>query len=171
MWILLCYFLEIPYLGLRQTYCLSLIHWLSVSFKHQKKKKLRKTAFSSWFWLLELLCVFFGKLEKMGTEMNLITTIIGFGMSATFIVFVCTRIICGRLRRVESRPMFEIESRIDLEQVLITVLSSLCLTCKNCWFGFLTICFHLCIYSDSLSVVVSCTLRCISIHTYKCSTE
>jgi hypothetical protein len=76
--------------------------------------------------------VFFGKLEKMGTGMNLITTIIGFGMSATFIVFVCTRIICGRLRRVESRPMFEIESRIDLEQVLITVLSSLCLTCKNC---------------------------------------
>lgn len=48
--------------------------------------------------------------------MNLITTIIGFGMSATFIVFVCTRIICGRLRRNESRPMFEIESRIDLEQ-------------------------------------------------------
>lgn len=60
--------------------------------------------------------MFFGKLEKMGTGMNLITTIIGFGMSATFIVFVCTRIICGRLRRVESRPMFEIESRIDLEQ-------------------------------------------------------
>lgn len=48
--------------------------------------------------------------------MNLITTVIGFGMSATFIVFVCTRIICGRLRRNESRPMFEIESRIDLEQ-------------------------------------------------------
>ena len=66
------------------------------------------------------MCGFFfriGKLELMGTGMNLITTIIGFGMSATFIVFVCTRIICGRLRRVESRPMFEIESRIDLEQV------------------------------------------------------
>ncbi|XP_062080122.1 uncharacterized protein LOC133784866 [Humulus lupulus] len=47
---------------------------------------------------------------------HLITTVIGFGMSATFIVFVCTRIICGRLRRNESRPMFEIESRIDLEQ-------------------------------------------------------
>lgn len=58
-----------------------------------------------------------GKLKIMSSGMNLITTIIGFGMSATFIVFVCTRIICGRLRRVESRPMFEIESRIDLEQV------------------------------------------------------
>ncbi|PON85207.1 43kDa postsynaptic protein [Trema orientale] len=52
----------------------------------------------------------------VGAGMNLITTVIGFGMSATFIVFVCTRIICGRLRRNESRPMFEIESRIDLEQ-------------------------------------------------------
>ncbi|CAB4269867.1 unnamed protein product [Prunus armeniaca] len=52
----------------------------------------------------------------MGSGMNLITTVIGFGMSATFIVFVCTRIICGRLRGGESRPMFEIESRIDVEQ-------------------------------------------------------
>lgn len=55
----------------------------------------------------------------MGSGMNLITTVIGFGMSATFIVFVCTRIICGRLRGVQSRPMFEIETRIDLEQVYI----------------------------------------------------
>ncbi|RDX83212.1 E3 ubiquitin-protein ligase ATL59, partial [Mucuna pruriens] len=52
---------------------------------------------------------------KRGT--NLVTTVIGFGMSATFIVFVCTRIICGRLRGgVESRMMYEIESRIDIEQ-------------------------------------------------------
>ncbi|WKA05638.1 hypothetical protein VitviT2T_023594 [Vitis vinifera] len=54
-------------------------------------------------------------LEMLG-GMNLITTVIGFGMSATFIVFVCTRLICGRLRGVESRQMFEIDSRIDLEQ-------------------------------------------------------
>ncbi|CAL5340131.1 unnamed protein product [Camellia sinensis] len=52
----------------------------------------------------------------IGSSMNLITTVIGFGMSATFIVFVCARLICGRLRRVDSRQMFEIESRIDLEQ-------------------------------------------------------
>uniref|UniRef100_A0A5B7B2X3 RING-type domain-containing protein n=1 Tax=Davidia involucrata TaxID=16924 RepID=A0A5B7B2X3_DAVIN len=51
-----------------------------------------------------------------GLSMNLITTIIGFGMSATFIVFVCTRLICGRLRAVESRQMFEIDSGIDLER-------------------------------------------------------
>ena len=57
------------------------------------------------------------ELEMLG-GMNLITTVIGFGMSATFIVFVCTRLICGRLRGVESRQMFEIDSRIDLEQVL-----------------------------------------------------
>ncbi|KAF5942531.1 hypothetical protein HYC85_020173 [Camellia sinensis] len=49
--------------------------------------------------------------------MNLITTIIGFGMIATFIVFVCSRLICGRIRGVGSRQMSEIESRIDLEQV------------------------------------------------------
>ncbi|KAK9273510.1 hypothetical protein L1049_018320 [Liquidambar formosana] len=52
----------------------------------------------------------------LGQGMNLITTVIGFGMSAAFIVFICTRIICGRIRGVESRPMFEIDSRIDLEQ-------------------------------------------------------
>ncbi|KAL3517091.1 hypothetical protein ACH5RR_023993 [Cinchona calisaya] len=50
-----------------------------------------------------------------GTGMNLITTIIGFGMSATFIVFVCTRLICGRIRRMESRQMFEIGSRMEFE--------------------------------------------------------
>ncbi|XP_021280539.1 RING-H2 finger protein ATL39-like [Herrania umbratica] len=51
-----------------------------------------------------------------GSGMNLITTIIGFGMSATFIVFVCTRIICGRIRGAQARQMFQTESRIDLEQ-------------------------------------------------------
>ncbi|KAH6833496.1 hypothetical protein C2S53_019395 [Perilla frutescens var. hirtella] len=51
----------------------------------------------------------------LGSGMNLITTIIGFGMSATFIVFVCTRLICGRLRRMEAQQMLEIDSRIDLE--------------------------------------------------------
>ncbi|KAM7512031.1 hypothetical protein LguiB_010906 [Lonicera macranthoides] len=51
-----------------------------------------------------------------GPGMNLITTVIGFAMSATFIVFICARLICGRLRRIESRQLFEIDSRIDLEQ-------------------------------------------------------
>ncbi|XP_061339957.1 RING-H2 finger protein ATL5-like [Gastrolobium bilobum] len=52
----------------------------------------------------------------LGSGTNLVTTVIGFCMSATFIVFVCTRIICGRLRGgVESRMMYEIESRIDIE--------------------------------------------------------
>ncbi|KAK4415966.1 RING-H2 finger protein ATL80 [Sesamum alatum] len=36
-------------------------------------------------------------------------------MSATFIVFVCTRLICVRLRRLEAQQMLEIDSRIDLE--------------------------------------------------------
>ncbi|KAG6402704.1 hypothetical protein SASPL_134910 [Salvia splendens] len=51
----------------------------------------------------------------LGSGVNLITTIIGFGMSATFIVFVCTRLICGRLRRLEAQQMLDIDSRIDLE--------------------------------------------------------
>ncbi|XP_020217052.1 RING-H2 finger protein ATL39 [Cajanus cajan] len=53
----------------------------------------------------------------MGSGTNLVTTIIGFGLSATFIVFVCTRIICGRLReRVGSRTIYEIETRSDIER-------------------------------------------------------
>ncbi|MCL7033448.1 hypothetical protein MKW94_025830, partial [Papaver nudicaule] len=52
----------------------------------------------------------------LGSGMNLITTIIGFGMSATFIVFVCTRLICGRIRAADSRPVFEMDPRTDLEQ-------------------------------------------------------
>ncbi|GER26419.1 RING/U-box superfamily protein [Striga asiatica] len=51
----------------------------------------------------------------LGSGMNLITTIIGFGMSATFIVFVCTRLIYGRLRRMETQLMIENDLRIDLE--------------------------------------------------------
>ncbi|XP_050918244.1 uncharacterized protein LOC127135624 isoform X2 [Lathyrus oleraceus] len=54
----------------------------------------------------------------MSSGANLVSTIIGFGMSATFIVFVCTRIICGRFRErhVGSRTIFQIESRPDIEQ-------------------------------------------------------
>ncbi|RDX94857.1 E3 ubiquitin-protein ligase ATL59 [Mucuna pruriens] len=53
----------------------------------------------------------------MGYGTNLVTTVIGFGLSATFIVFVCTRIICGRLReRLGSRTIHEIESRTDIER-------------------------------------------------------
>ncbi|KAG6574779.1 RING-H2 finger protein ATL52, partial [Cucurbita argyrosperma subsp. argyrosperma] len=52
-----------------------------------------------------------------GSGMNFITTVVGFGMSATFIVFICTRIICGRLRSSQSNRLnYEIESRVDLEQ-------------------------------------------------------
>ncbi|XP_047149635.1 RING-H2 finger protein ATL79-like [Vigna umbellata] len=53
----------------------------------------------------------------MGIDTNLVTTIIGFGLSATFIVFVCTRIICGRLHeRVGVRTVYEIEPRTDIER-------------------------------------------------------
>jgi hypothetical protein len=66
----------------------------------------------------------------LGSGTNLVTTVIGFGMSATFIVFVCTRIICGRLRGgVESRMMYEIESRYDIEQVISICTLLLCCFC------------------------------------------
>ena len=73
---------------------------------------------ASSFWGFVCCGLVFGLEKMLGSGTNLVTTVIGFGMSATFIVFVCTRIICGRLRGgVESRMMYEIESRIDLEQV------------------------------------------------------
>ncbi|XP_066331638.1 E3 ubiquitin-protein ligase ATL59-like [Miscanthus floridulus] len=37
-----------------------------------------------------------------GSGLNLVTTVIGFGMSATFIVFVCARLICGRAARADA---------------------------------------------------------------------
>lgn len=54
----------------------------------------------------------------MSSSNNLVTTIIGFGLSATFIVFVCTRLICGRFRErhVGSRTIYEMESRPDIER-------------------------------------------------------
>ncbi|XP_020574187.1 RING-H2 finger protein ATL79-like [Phalaenopsis equestris] len=51
----------------------------------------------------------------LGTGVNLITTVIGFGMSATFIIFICARLICGRIRSSESRAAaFSHELRSDL---------------------------------------------------------
>ncbi|KAL6899510.1 hypothetical protein ACP4OV_006168 [Aristida adscensionis] len=38
----------------------------------------------------------------LGSGLNLVTTVIGFGMSATFIVFVCARFICGRAPRADA---------------------------------------------------------------------
>ncbi|CAD6249960.1 unnamed protein product [Miscanthus lutarioriparius] len=38
----------------------------------------------------------------LGSGLNLVTTVIGFGMSATFIVFVCARLICGRPARADA---------------------------------------------------------------------
>ena len=43
-----------------------------------------------------------GAVEMLGSGLNLVTTVIGFGMSATFIVFVCARLICGRAARADA---------------------------------------------------------------------
>ncbi|KAL2892294.1 putative antiporter subunit mnhC2 [Bienertia sinuspersici] len=50
-------------------------------------------------------------------DINLITTIIGFGMSSIFIVFICTRLICKRLQVTDFRGNVDDEPEIDLEQV------------------------------------------------------
>lgn len=48
----------------------------------------------------------------MGSGFSLITTVIGFGMSAAFIVFVCARLICGRIRSPDlSAAAIEVEVR------------------------------------------------------------
>ncbi|MQM04260.1 hypothetical protein Taro_037056 [Colocasia esculenta] len=57
----------------------------------------------------------------LGSGMNLVTTVIGFGMSATFIVFVCARLICGRTRSADSRASaatspLDPELRSELQQ-------------------------------------------------------
>ncbi|PKA47748.1 E3 ubiquitin-protein ligase ATL9 [Apostasia shenzhenica] len=52
----------------------------------------------------------------LGSGLHLVTTVIGFGMSATFIVFICARLICGRIRSSDSRAgAFDIEMRSELE--------------------------------------------------------
>jgi hypothetical protein len=40
----------------------------------------------------------------LGSELNLVTTLIGFGMSATFIILVCARLICGRVESNGAAP-------------------------------------------------------------------
>ncbi|MBA0562851.1 hypothetical protein Golob_007872, partial [Gossypium lobatum] len=52
----------------------------------------------------------------MSSGMNLITTAIAFAASVIFIVFICSRIICGRIRGSQSRQMFHTQSEIDLQQ-------------------------------------------------------
>lgn len=124
-----CYFLKNPDLGPTQSSSSSLCFPSSVFENLGVFLLLLFLHLVLCFWTCG--CVFFsenwvwevGSWRSMRSSvMNLTTAVIGFGMSATFIVFVCTRIICGRLRRAESRPMFEIESRIDLEQVLFNSL-------------------------------------------------
>ncbi|CAA0842624.1 E3 ubiquitin-protein ligase ATL42 [Striga hermonthica] len=51
----------------------------------------------------------------LGPSFNLITTIIGFVLSAAFIAFVFARLTCVKLRSVEARQMLEVGSRANLE--------------------------------------------------------
>ncbi|KAK1297366.1 RING-H2 finger protein ATL5 [Acorus calamus] len=49
-----------------------------------------------------------------GSQVNLVSTVIGFGLSATFIMFICARLICARHRSSSSRSAataFDLELR------------------------------------------------------------
>ncbi|KAL0401582.1 UNVERIFIED_CONTAM: hypothetical protein Slati_4188100 [Sesamum latifolium] len=50
----------------------------------------------------------------MSSGINLVMTVIGFGMSILFIVFVCTRLICARIYLSVSRRSSARASRSDL---------------------------------------------------------
>ncbi|KAI4302279.1 hypothetical protein MLD38_038052 [Melastoma candidum] len=57
----------------------------------------------------------------ISSGLNLVMTVIGFGVSTMFIVFICTRLICARIqlhaarrRRSASASAFPISSRTDL---------------------------------------------------------
>ncbi|KAK4766178.1 hypothetical protein SAY87_007820 [Trapa incisa] len=50
----------------------------------------------------------------MSSGINLVMTVIGFAMSTMFIVFICTRLICGRIQHNASRRTFHLASRSDL---------------------------------------------------------
>ncbi|XP_008809063.1 RING-H2 finger protein ATL67-like [Phoenix dactylifera] len=52
----------------------------------------------------------------LSSGMNLVTTVIGFGMSLTFIVFICVRLICSRIRSLGSQAAaFDVDLRSDPE--------------------------------------------------------
>ncbi|KAK6929089.1 Zinc finger, RING-type [Dillenia turbinata] len=49
----------------------------------------------------------------IASGINLAMTVIGFGVSTMFIVFVCTRLICARIQLSASRRAFPVSSRSD----------------------------------------------------------
>ncbi|XP_072970901.1 RING-H2 finger protein ATL66-like [Typha angustifolia] len=53
----------------------------------------------------------------MSAGTNLVMTVIGFAVSAMFIVFVCTRLICARIHLRASRRSFPTASRSDFSSL------------------------------------------------------
>jgi hypothetical protein len=84
-----------------------------------------------------------------GWGLNLVTTVIGFGMSAAFIIFVCGRLICCRIRSRDSHvdPPYDIdiELRSDLGQPVRSLLPyiSIILLCNS--FNFYILLVFLCL--------------------------
>ncbi|RZC18709.1 E3 ubiquitin-protein ligase ATL59 [Glycine soja] len=84
--------------------------------ERERQRKRLAICKTNFFWgLWPGLGNWFCEVGTMGIDTNLVTTVIGFGLSATFIVFVCARIICGRLRE-RTRTIYEIEAITDIER-------------------------------------------------------
>lgn len=55
--------------------------------------------------------------SMISSGINLVMTVIGFAVSTTFIVFVCTRLVCARIHLNATRRSFPIASRSNLSIV------------------------------------------------------
>lgn len=53
----------------------------------------------------------------ISSGLNLVMTVIGFSVSTMFIVFICTRLICARIRLNASRRSFPLSSRSNLSMM------------------------------------------------------
>jgi hypothetical protein len=70
----------------------------------------------------------------IASGINLVMTVIGFGVSTMFIVFVCTRLLCARIQMNASRRAFPIASRSNLSLVSTSLwFSALFLYLVGCY--------------------------------------
>lgn len=73
-------------------------------------------------------------LKMIASGINLVMTVIGFGVSTMFIVFVCTRLLCARIQLNASRRAFPIASRSNLSLVSTSLwFSALFLYLVGCY--------------------------------------
>jgi hypothetical protein len=90
--------------------------FLSVESDQGLCEEIEKNKGSCWFRVLEYKIGTL-HLKMIASGINLVMTVIGFGVSTMFIVFVCTRLLCARIQMNASRRAFPIASRSNLSLV------------------------------------------------------